>query len=179
MATLRRPWLIVLLLALASHLRAQPASLIHFELQDQFDHRYSDASFRGKPLLLIICDRSSGRFGPAWGRALDAHLGSNWRARTSVVPVAQMPGLPRFLRGFAKGRFPHQSDQAVLLDWDNVLSKAYGFHPGNCNLFVFDAAGRLLQRAYGREPDAAHTQQVADAILNSLGATPTSQASAK
>jgi hypothetical protein len=154
-------------LALAPHLCAQQVTLIHFRMQDQFDRIYSDAQYHGKSLLFSLSDEHGSQFCPVWDHALNGRLGADWRSRTSEVSVAELAGVPGFLHGMVKGRFPRQQKNAVVLDWDNTFAKAYGFHKDQCALLVFDPAGRLLHHVGGQQPRADQVEQLADAVLKS------------
>jgi hypothetical protein len=167
MAIFIRLFFLMPVLAFAPHLSAQQATLIHFQMQDQFDRVYSDSAYRGKSLVLSLADQHGSQFCPAWDRALNGRLGAGWRSRTSEVPVAEVTGVPRFLHGMVKGEFPQQRDKAVVIDWDGTFAKAYGFHKDECVLLVFDPMGRLLHRAGGQQPRSEQVEQLAVAVLKS------------
>jgi hypothetical protein len=167
MATFTPFYCLIPVMAFAPLLCAQQATLIRFEMRDQFDSVYSDAEYRGRSLLLSLSDQKGSQFCPVWDRALNARLGEGWRSRTSEVLAAEVTGVPRLLHGMVKGMFPQQRDKAVVLDWDGRFAKAYGFHKDECALLVFDPAGRLLHRAGGQQPRAEQVEQLANAVRTS------------
>ena len=82
------------------------------------------------------------------------------------MSVAKVTGVPFFLKGTVRGKFPKDEDGWLLLDWKGQFHKSYGLAPETCNALVFDATGRLVHRASGQEPGAG----AVDAVVQSLRA---------
>lgn len=137
-------------------LAAQETALIPFELEDQFERTYHGSDYSDRIVVVIGSDRDGSEFNARWGEAIhDALDGVPGFERVSFIPVAHLVGVPFFLKGMIRGRFPKEPERWALMDWDGVFDEAYGLVPGATNVFVFDGAGQLVQRAHGRELDDA------------------------
>lgn len=149
----------------AGEARAQSTTLIPFEIEDQFEEVHRDADYANRILIVIGSDRDGSEFNPVWGEALTAALeGEDGYARIAMLPVADLQGVPFFVKGMVRGRFPEDPEQWVAMDWDGVFSEAYGFVESSSNILVFAPGGRLVQRAHGRELDAAVLQSLVSPI---------------
>lgn len=144
---------------------AEPPVLIEFELQDQFDRTYRAADYAGRVLYVIASDKDGSRYNGSWSRAIfDALEGDREDEALATFGVADLSGVPFFLKKMIKGKFPRDQDQWVLMDWKGLFRKAYRFEPGASNILVFATDGRLVHRAHGREVEP----QVLDGVVAAL-----------
>lgn len=90
-----------------------------------------------------------------------------------VLPVAHLPDVPGFLRGFILRR--HFEDRPPTgLDWDHIVSRQLGFESATTNLAVLAPDGRLAARLSG-DPTEANRQrlfQVLDPLLSPPSSDP-------
>ena len=139
----------------APPLVAQETSLISFELRDQFDEVHRDSDFVDRVVIVIGSDRDGSEFNQDWGQALyDSLVAEPEFERIAFLPVAKVTGVPFFLKGMVRGKFPKEPDQWALIDWDGVFDEAYGFVPGSTNILLFAPDGSLMLHSHGQEVDA-------------------------
>ncbi|MFQ5499032.1 MAG: hypothetical protein ACE5FH_05120 [Candidatus Zixiibacteriota bacterium] len=66
-----------------------------------------------------------------------------------TVDYADTRGVPFFLKGMVRGKFPKEEESYILLDWKGKLAKAYDFEEKKCNILVFDVGGSLPVQDFG------------------------------
>ena len=144
---------VLLLAALAGQpAAAAAAELIEFELADQFDRPHTDAELRGRVTLLVSSGRRGSRYQGEWtGRLRRVLAGRDGEA--VLVEVADLRGVPFFMRGSVKKKFPGESGDGVLMDWRGDIARAYDLDPDLCTVLLFDRSGVLVRRASGGEPE--------------------------
>ncbi|MCP4145871.1 MAG: hypothetical protein GY752_11385 [bacterium] len=91
-------------------------------------------------------------------------MGEKLGHTASILPVAHMKGVPFFLKGFIRGKFPKQPENWILMDWGGEFNKVYNFEPGLANIIVFDGQGEQLFKASAGELD----QEIVSEIENLL-----------
>jgi len=82
--------------------------------------------------------------------------------------MANLGGVPGFMRGFVKGRFKGTTPEgrpksAVLLDWSGTVARLYGYRDDMTNVYVIDQQGVLRYKAAGRG-----TSEEVNALLPAL-----------
>ncbi len=156
--------MILALFLTAPAIRAETA-LIDFEIEDQFKVKHDRTGFLGKPFYLLGSDREGKVYNREWGPAIrDGMKARGIDEQIEELGLADLRGVPFFLKGFVRGKFPKEDVGPILMDWKGRFPKAYDFMPGDCNILVFGARGELLLRHHGKEPDAAGLVRVLDAI---------------
>ena len=63
-----------------------------------------------------------------------------------LVSIADVGGVPFFLKGMIRGKMPKEPHNWILMDWGSKFHKAYDCEKDVCNLLYFDAESRLLKR---------------------------------
>jgi len=166
------PLLLALLFGGGVAQAAEETSLIAFELKDQFGEVHRAVDFAGKVLVLIGSDKDGSSFNGKWGGAIyEAVKEEPGIELFTTVACADLRGVPFFIKGMVKSKFPQVRDQWVLMDWKGQLAKAYSFEPDSSNIVVFAADGRLMHHAHGRELESATLDEIV-AVLRDLLATP-------
>jgi len=126
--------------------------LIDFSLADQFGRVHARDDYRGEVVVMVGSDRSGNRYVPAWLEAVrDGVAGEPGWERIRTLGVADVRGVPGFLRPVIAAAIPRTPTAGVLLDWDGLFARAYDFVPGECNVLVADRDGRVVFRTSGRE----------------------------
>src|SRR3954464_12183723 len=117
--------------------------MLNIELEDSEGHRRRLSEFRGRPVVLVVANKDSGEAAARFSGALAPVLGSTGAA---LVSVADAGGVPRLLRGLARGAIRAGLEKAkqeaaraapelppdvwdrftLLLDWDGVALDALG-----------------------------------------------------
>ena len=124
--------------------QAAGSVLIEFELNDQFKNIHRDDDWRGDVVLLIGSDQKGSKFDAVWEKAIrDSMTGLVDMESLRIVHVADVRGVPFFLRGVVRRRFPGGNASPIILDWKGRFAVAYGFAKDKANILVFDRQARL------------------------------------
>lgn len=154
-------------------------SVVQFRLPDQFGRVYDAAEYRGRRFYVVAAGSGGRSAATAWGtmlpRALAAGADPAPAADTlpaPVVLVADLRGVPRWLRGLVRGRFPHARRDAVLLDWTGALAVQLALDPARCTVVAVSPAGRPMLRLTTLSADTAEVAAFvrrADAAMVAAG----------
>lgn len=140
------------MLSLTLFSRAQQARLIEFEMKDQFDSLHSHEPLLNRVVILIGSDKEGSVFNNQWGKALhdslQTHPDFEW---IRFLPVADLRGVPFFLKGFVKRHFSKNKALWVLLDWGGKFATTYRFSAHMTNILIFDRNGELIYQTAVRE----------------------------
>jgi len=147
---------------------AQEPSLVDFELEDQFGNVHRRADVEGTIVLLIGSDKGGSSFNGLWGSAIHEALENHPQyGQISQLAYSDLRGVPFFLKGMIRSKFPENPDNWALMDWKGILAETYEFERKNSNILVFDPRGRLMHHAFGRELDEKTLDETV-AILGAL-----------
>ncbi|MBT3316938.1 hypothetical protein HN388_03075 [bacterium] len=152
---------ITLFILIAMPLCAQ--DLIDFHIQDQFKQVHVTSDYAGEVVIVIGSDKNGCDYDKLWAAELSQKLGDSAR----VLPVAHMKGVPFFLKGFIRGKFPKQPENWILMDWGGKFNKVYSFEPGLANILVFDRQGKQIFKAAAGELDQGIVSELILIINNS------------
>lgn len=142
--------------------------IIDFELKDQFDRTYRDEDYLGNTFLVIGSDKKGREFNPKWALAIKRSLESNSRFKDiKILRLANMKGVPRFIRKMVTGKFPKEKSEWVALDWDGIFAKSYAWHKHVSNIMVFDKEGKLIYQTTGEKPEGHKVDKIKGIILKS------------
>jgi len=145
----------LVLMMLTTPTAGQQSELVPFEIQDQFDRVHRHTDYEGRLVIMIGSDREGSEFHDDWESAIrDSLQAEEWKPEEAAfVSVADVRGVPFFLKGNVKGKFSRDEAEWVLLDWEGHLSKTYGLKPNATNILVFASDGALVVHVHGRELD--------------------------
>ncbi|MCA9739897.1 hypothetical protein KC734_00040 [candidate division KSB1 bacterium] len=134
----------LLLLFPATMVFSQQGKLISFELKDQFGREFSHEDFSGYVLVLVGSDKGGSTYNPLWAGAIHDSLTSHDQFDAlRFIGVSDLRGVPFFLKGFVRSKFPKAKERWVLMDWKGIFPKAYQFEENHCNLLIFKRDGTL------------------------------------
>jgi hypothetical protein len=141
-------------------------------LKDQFEKEFRLSAARGEMLLLVCGDKNGSNFTGNWSNAVRSRFESNGSMPLRIVPIANLSGVPSFLRGLVKKRFVGNDPAAppklaILLDWEGDLERLYGFTEDLANVYLIDQSGNLQFVAAGKGTDS-ETKELVDAIARLL-----------
>lgn len=140
------------------------SDLIDFQMKDQFDRNHLAGDYRGKPLMLLGGDRAGNEYRRIWENAITDSLRVT-PDQLTALRVADLRGVPFFLKGFVKSKFPQTDPRHhILMDWRGVFAQAYQFEDEHANILIFDSMGRLVHQTAVTELDSAQLRP----ILNTL-----------
>jgi hypothetical protein len=145
-------------------------TLIPFKLDDQFGRTHTEAECAGRVTVVLGSDRGGSRYTAQWLAGVrDALRGEVNAERVRTFGVANVRGVPPFLRRVVTAVLPKSKDAEVLLDWDGRFATAYDFGEGCCTVLVADPSGRVVLRTEGREARPEQVAEVAGALRALLG----------
>ena len=146
--------LTLVILATPANAQAPDSTLIHFEIEDQFKQKHTEKQFYGQVTVFICSDRGGSKFNELWAKAIeDTLIELSAVDQVSITGVANLRGVPFFLKGFIRGKFPKEKEARALMDWKGQFAKAYQLTKNECNVLIFDPQGILKHHAHGKEPD--------------------------
>ena len=126
--------------------------LVAFEIKDQFDELHSAQDFEGRGLLIIAADSAGSGFTSQWSQELAASIAKHGLdERIDVVGMANLQGVPSFVRKRVRRSFSTDPQDRTLLDWKGLFAESYGFEDRHCNMLLFGENGELLFQGAGRE----------------------------
>lgn len=144
---------------------SQERHLVSFEVHDQFDKVYTDKDYKGEILIIIGSDKDGSKFNPIWSEAILSSLQEKGdMEKVHMIGVANLHGVPFFLKGFIKGKFPKNHDDSILMDWKGTFAKAYHFDAKVSNILVFDQTGKLVLKTYGEEIENYKLEFITDKL---------------
>ena len=117
---------------------APPSWVPSFRLSDQFRREIDATLYAGVPLIIVAGNRQGAGGVALWTAALRAEIGDGGRA--NVLPVADLGGVPRAVRGLVRRLLPRDPAHWCAIDWDGqVGGPVRGDH------------GPLVAAAYGAD----------------------------
>lgn len=149
---------------------SKDSTLIPFTLKDQFERVYTREDFLGKILLVVGSDKEGSSFNRLWGKAIHDSLKKyqlNWDVQ--FLPVADVQGVPFFLKGYVKGKFPREKKSWILMDWQGLFTRAYEFTPGATNILLIRGDGRVAYQMHGREPENEKINRLLEVLFQFPG----------
>src|SRR6476469_5245937 len=110
-------------------------TLIPFKLDDQFGRTHTEAECAGRVTVLFGSDRGGSRYTTQWLTGVrDAMQGAVNADQVRTFGVANVRGVPPFLRRVVTAVLPKAKEAEVLLDWEGRFATAYGFGEGCCTV---------------------------------------------
>jgi predicted transcriptional regulator len=108
-----------------------------FTLEDQYDRSFAIRQFAGRVVVLIASDRNGKVQNPPWTKALRERYGDG----IALQGVADLRGVPFFLKGTIRKDLRKEYADSVLLDWKGDLFTACGLMKEVSNVIVIDRSG--------------------------------------
>jgi len=82
--------------------------------------------------------------------------------------LADVSGVPFFLKGFVQGKFPEDSAKWVLMDWDGTFAESYNFVEEESNILIFDLRRILVYQTSGKEVDKTKIGKILESLRKTL-----------
>lgn len=142
-------------------------------LQDQFGKMHTPQELQGRVVLLVGGDRAGSEASARWVRATMAALGKSVDAsRVTIIRVADLRQVPVIPQPFAQAKLPSLDNAPVLLDFQGVLARRYGFEPGSSNQLVIGTDGKVLAQTRGNGVNAVQASILAARIREAIERAP-------
>jgi hypothetical protein len=143
--------------------------LVTFEMEDQFQNTYTQEDFLGRVLVVIGGDRKGAPLAKEWGKALGESLQPEISSRKlRLVGLSTLKGVPFFLKGYVRGKFPKTQEEWALLDWQGLFAGSYGFTSGEANILVFDESGNLVHKAHFGQCQTSDVRLITSVIRKAI-----------
>lgn len=120
-----------------------PSRLATFRLVDQFGREIEDEEYDGNPLIIVAGNREGARGVALWTAAIRAVIGE--MGVTHVLPVADLGGVPRLVRGMVARLLPRDRAHWCALDWDGQIAAPVRCGHGPLVAAAYDARRQLRQ----------------------------------
>lgn len=159
--------LVLLSPTLVSLSAADRTEALRFELEDQFGDLHSAADFEGRPVILIGSDRAGRQESQIWaqtvGNLLETDAGLLGRAE--ILRIADLRGVPRFVKGTVTKQLRRGLETSLLLDWDGQVVGFYEFQPEIANVVLLNRDGAVVLRIESGEPQREELEDLKRAML--------------
>ena len=150
---MNRIHILVLAGALLSGVESHAAAVQEFptnaparvELLDQYNDSQVLAFPDTRVTLLALADRGGSDQVAGWITALK----TNFAGRVAILGLANLSGVPGFLRDKVRKQFRGDDTHPVMMDWSGNTCRQFGYTPGVANILVIDHRGRIRARLTG------------------------------
>ena len=154
--------------ALAVLSAADRPRTLSFELEDQFGDQYSTADFEGKPVIVIGSDRAGRQESRVWAQTVGKLIETDvaLQGRAEILRIADLRGVPGFLKGTVTKQLRRGLETPILLDWDGQVVGFYDFQPEIANVVLVNGDGAVILRIESREPHSEEIEDLKRAVLD-------------
>ena len=135
----------VLMVQAAEGGQASTNAPVSFGLLDQFGAPKNCQYPKTNITVLIVADRQGCESIEGWIEPIKRQYGG----RIDLIGLADLPDVPRFIRGMVVGKFKKKMTHSVGLDWNGEISRALGAIKETPNVYVMDVKGRQLLHVSG------------------------------
>jgi len=125
-----------------------PASI---ELRDQFDSPQRLNFPATNLVVLTIADKTGAEQVDAWIAAIKPR----YAGRVEIRGIAEVRGVPAFLRGKVRKKFQQTRQYPVMMDWSGDVCAKFKYQPGVANVFLIARDGSIVGRWTGTATHAA------------------------
>lgn len=145
------------------------------ELRDQYDAPQRLVFPAMSVVVLTIADKKGSEQVDGWVAALK----SRYAGRIELRGLADVGGVPGFLRGNVRKKFQETRTYPVMMDWSGKVCAQFGFQPGMANVLVIARDGNIHARVAGsaREPALKELSAAIDAATIKSGSVQTTSTS--
>ncbi|NNM32235.1 MAG: hypothetical protein HKO53_04180 [Gemmatimonadetes bacterium] len=149
-----------------------PSQLIEFRMKDQFKNEHTDEPYRTGVVLLIGSDKGGSEYNTRWGEAIhNRMLGVPGMDDIKILAVADVRGVPFFMKGYVRGKFPKEPEKWALTDWKGRFAQTYHWEKDSSNIMVF-VDGELRLKVAAREVESEIMGQVVESLREALAGRP-------
>lgn len=118
-----------------------------FTIEDQYEKPWSwSATYKGKPTILVMSDRSGSEFITAW----TSPLTKQYAKRVSFAALADVSAAPFFIKGLLRSKFRDAFSVSILMDWDGDAFEYYLVHEGVPNVIYISPDGVVRLHVWGK-----------------------------
>lgn len=127
----------------------QETALISFKLRDQFNNSYTEKDFTNRIVIIVGSDKEGSQYNERWSLAIyDSLKKENLIDSVRFLPVADLHGVPFFIKSLVRSKFPRAKHKWVLLDWKGLFAHAYIFIPKASNIIILDRNSKVVYQTF-------------------------------
>jgi len=147
---------------------AEPRQALSFDLEDQFGDLHSTADVEGRPVIVIGSDRAGRRESQIWAQTVGSLMETDaeLQGRAEILRIADLRGVPAFLKGSVRKQLRRGLETPLLLDWDGQVVGIYDFQPEIANVVLLNRDGAVVLRIESREPQKEEVENLRRAVLD-------------
>jgi hypothetical protein len=161
---MKRALLILLVLHAIGFAAAPMRELTNFELTDQ-DAKTRTYNFpKAKVTVMTVANRDGSAQLAPWVQLLYDRYGK----QIDIDGIADVSMIAKPFRGIFRAAFRKQLAYSVMLDWDGLVVKQFGYEKNVANVYVIDRDGRIVTQI-GGEPCGVDLALVIDEVLQMIG----------
>lgn len=138
------------LLVRGEDVRNVPAIPQRVELIDQYEKPQVMAFPTTNVTFLTIADRKGSEQIAGWVTAVKARP----EMTVDIRGLADVGGVPSFLRGRIRKRFRESILYPVMMDWSGMVCARFQYVPDRANVFIIDRNGALVGRFSGEASES-------------------------
>lgn len=114
-------------------------------LADQYEKLHTYHFPLKQPMVLLVADRKGYEALTPWVEALRHPAGRD----AAIVGIADVRGVPGFLRGKVRRKFQADQTYSILLDWDGDILNRLKPEKAIPNVFLISSEGKVLLQLSG------------------------------
>jgi hypothetical protein len=116
-----------------------------FSLDDQHKERHDHTFPKERVSIFALADRKGSGHLEGWIEPFYKRYGEE----VEICGVANLKGVPRLMQPVLRGVFRKGVDYPVMMDWRGKVCTAFGYRPGEADIFIVDFSGTVSHRACG------------------------------
>lgn len=150
------------------------ASMPAFELQDQFGRLHLSTDWAGVPVVLIGSDRAGRYQSQEWAVAVTELVAKerDFSLQVKVLRVADLRGVPGFLKGKVTKQIRRTLETSLLLDWEGQVVSHYGFQSALANVVLMNRNGSVVTVIRSTQLHPDEMNELKNALLSLEAAAP-------
>jgi hypothetical protein len=117
-----------------------------FVVEDQFKTEWKWEQFKGKNVIMVLCDREGREYSEKWVTPLRSTFGT----KVEYVAFADVSSVPGLLKGFIRSKVRDSYSHPLLLDWEGDIFKYYQCAEGVANVVFIDKTGTIRHSSSGK-----------------------------
>jgi hypothetical protein len=119
---------------------------LEFRLFDQYGKSYEIIYPRDKTCVLVFADKWGCTQVEGWVRPLY----ERYQDTIAILGVAQLDGVPKWLRSTLVRIFKRSIKFSVMMDWTGEVCMGYAYPGGNAYVVIVNPQGAILHQVQGK-----------------------------